>query len=79
MEGIRFNSRTGEAAELSCSKLGQDNPGLVWNSIANLKALKNIWYKFFVYNLIIRYSKKKKENHPEKAFEERNKEAWIKI
>ena len=29
----------------SCSKLGQDNPGLVWNLIPGLKALKLIQFK----------------------------------
>ena len=31
----------------------------------------------FVWNLIIGCSIKNKENYPEKAFEQRNKETWI--
>ena len=33
----------------------------------------------FVYNFIIRCSKKNKENYPEGALEQRNIETWIKI
>ena len=54
--------------------------GLVWNLISVLKAFKE---KFsiilFVNNLMIGWSQKNKENDPKRAFEQRSKEAQIKI
>lgn len=46
----------------------------------NFKALKESQHQQnFVYNFIIRWSKKNKENYPEGALEQRNIETWIKI
>ena len=51
-----------------CSKLGKDNPGLEWNLISVLKALKELTV-LFVYNMMIGCSETNRENDSKKAFE----------
>lgn len=74
-----YSQNTGRITGPSCSKLGEDNPGLVWNLISDLKPLKEYSLEFCLSRMMIGFSKKNRDNYPEKAFERGKKKTRIKI
>ena len=65
---------------LGCSKLGLDNPGLVWNRISALEALKENSVEFFLSTIWwLDAPYRVEENDPKKAIEQRSIETQIKI
>ena len=65
---------------LSCSKLGLDNPGLVWNRISALEALKENSVEFFLSTIWwLDAPYRVEENDPKKAIKQRSIETQIKI